>query len=448
MPVIDSDFPDLHARLRALADAPAWYIGYSGGLDSTVLLHLLHRWSLRNTAPPLRALHVNHGMQSSADTWAAHCADNCAALAVPLETHTVSVSGGEAGARAARYAVFETCLCEGGVLFLAHHLDDQVETFFLRLMRGAGVAGLAGMPECRALGGGVLARPLLDTPRSEIQRYAQRQRLSYVDDPSNANTAIDRNFLRAEVLPRLGSRWPGYRRAVARAGAHMACADSMLRDALGVPDSVISVTGEPGCPLEALTVQDCDVAAQRLRQWLKLQDCEAPGSASLREFVRQLAASSTDAAPRLDAGSYVLQRYRDAVYRLPPLHEAPPVGSKSLRLGQRLNIAGVGELALVPATSHGLALYAADTPHVAWRSGGERVRLAHRDTSVTLKALLQARQVPPWWRKSVPLLYLGEELLSVGDLALCASSRYRAGPATAGEPLWHLQWERFPGSCD
>ncbi|MCB1844263.1 MAG: tRNA(Ile)-lysidine synthetase, partial [Halioglobus sp.] len=125
MPAMDNEFPGLRAMLRGLSDAPAWYVGYSGGLDSTVLLHLLHDWSLHHAAPPLRAVHVNHGMQSSADTWAVHCADNCAALAVPLVTRTVSVTGGEAGARAARYAEFESCLGEGAILFLAHHLDDQ-----------------------------------------------------------------------------------------------------------------------------------------------------------------------------------------------------------------------------------------------------------------------------------------------------------------------------------
>mgnify|MGYP003634887486 CR=1 FL=1 len=436
----------LDTRLRALADAPAWYLAYSGGLDSTVLLHLLHAWCAGNGGPPLRALHVHHGMQAAADSWAAHCERNCVDLGVPLATHTVAVTGGEAGAREARYAVFEASLAAGEVLFLAHHLDDQVETFFLRLMRGAGVAGLAGMPAARALGAGTLLRPLLDTPRSDLHAYAMHHHLDYVEDPSNADTGLDRNFLRARVLPLLGSRWPGYRRAVARAGAHMAAADGMLRETLGVPESVYSVCGDPGCPIEGLTADHCEAFALRLRYWLQAHACKPPDRASLEEFLRQLSVAVPAASPRLDAGSYVLQRYRDAVYLLPPFVADPPQGQHPIAPGQTERIAGVGEVGLIPAAA-GVALGAGDEPYLAWREGGEHCRPVGHSGTIALKALLQERQVPPWWRARLPLVYLEGELLAVGDLVVCASSRYRSQPE-AGERLWRLHWERFRGPFD
>ncbi len=442
----DSVLERLDATLHAVADASAWYVGYSGGVDSTVLLHLLHSWCGRNTGPPLRALHVHHGLQPAADTWTAHCERNCADLGVPLSTHAVTVAGGEAGAREARYAVFEASLAAGDVLFLAHHLDDQVETFFLRLMRGAGVEGLAGMPMARSLGAGSLLRPLLDTPRADIRAYATRHQLHHVEDPSNADTGIDRNFLRARVLPLLASRWPGYRRSVARAGAHLSAADSMLRETLGVPATVYSVTGDPGCPIDGLRAGQLEAFALRLRYWLQALGCKAPDRASLVEFLRQLVSAAPAASPRLDAGSYVLQRYRNAVYLLPRFSVDPPSVCQRLVPGERQRVAGVGEVGLLPAAT-GMALQPEDTLHLAWRAGGERCRPAGHAATQTLKSLLQNRGVPPWWRDRVPLLYLGDELLAVGDLVVCASSRFRNHPGV-DERLWRLHWDRSSGPSD
>ncbi len=253
-------------------------------------------------------------MQSAADDWQRHCAHMCGSLQLSLTTCTVAVrpqASGEAAARAARYRAFEEQLPPGAVLFLGHHLDDQVETFFLRLLRGAGVEGLAAMPRRRTLGEGLLVRPLLDYGRSEIEHYAARHGLAYVEDPSNSNTAVDRNFLRAELLPLLASRWPGYRQTVARASGHMAAAASVLADQLGVPDTVHSAMGDPGLLVSRLLTGPGDVAATRLRAWLRARGRQAPDQAALAEFLRQLRVATSDASPMLACGAYTLQRYRD-----------------------------------------------------------------------------------------------------------------------------------------
>ncbi|MCB1676716.1 MAG: tRNA lysidine(34) synthetase TilS, partial [Halioglobus sp.] len=187
----------LGPELADLQRAPHWYVGYSGGLDSTVLLHLLQQWRTANPrSPALTAIHVNHCLQSGADAWQAHCEHLCRELGVPLVSRAEPVRAGaqgiEAAARAVRYRIFERQLQAGAVLFLAHHLDDQVETFFLRLLRGAGLQGLAAMPARRSLGGGLLARPLLQRPRSQLEDYAREHQLRWVEDPSNTDTALDR----------------------------------------------------------------------------------------------------------------------------------------------------------------------------------------------------------------------------------------------------------------
>jgi len=438
------NYTDLDRQLNALPAAPRWYVGFSGGVDSTVLLHLLQQWCAANPgSPPLGAIHINHGMQSAAAHWQRHCAVVCRSLQLPLITCTASVhakGSGEAAARTARYRAFQEQLPPGAVLFLGHHLDDQVETFFLRLLRGAGVEGLAAMPRRRSLGEALLLRPLLDYTRRELEHYAAHHGLAYVTDPSNSNTAMERNFLRVELLPLLASRWPGYRQTVTRASRHMAAAASVLADELGVPETVHSVLGDAGLVLAPLIAGSPEAAATRLRAWLRARGYQAPDDAALVEFLRQLREADVDANPRLACGTYTLQRYRDRVYLLPEFGAPPPTESLALVPCASRAVPGVGTVSLQRGYGAGLWLVPGEQLTLRWRQGGERCRLPGRSGSRSLKALLQEWHVPPWWRDRVPLLYVEDELLAVGDLAHCESSRWRTA-ATEGEHRWNLSWE-------
>lgn len=234
-------------NLTPWRNAPTWYIAFSGGLDSTVLLHLLADYARSHAAPPLRAVHVHHGLQAAADAWPAHCKAVCANLGIALEVIHVQVSPGaslEQAARDARYAAFQQTLGPGDILFTGQHCDDQAETLLLRLLRGAGLRGLAAMPWQRPLGQGSLVRPLLGCARQQLQAYAQARGLAWIDDPSNADTRFARNFLRREVMPQLQQRWPQVGQNFARAAEH-------LGEALGLLDELAQgdlVTAQQGAP--------------------------------------------------------------------------------------------------------------------------------------------------------------------------------------------------------
>lgn len=433
---------DLESQLSELHCATQWYVGFSGGLDSTVLLHLLHEWCAANPdAPTLSAIHINHGMQSAADEWQDHCEETCRALQLVLRTHSVKVHStgtGESAARDGRYRAFAEQLEPDAVLFLGHHLDDQVETFFLRLMRGAGVEGLVAMPRVRSLGEGQLVRPLLDFSRVELEHYAAHHGLAHVEDPSNQNTDMDRNFLRTQVLPLLASRWPAYRQSVARASGHMAAAALVLGE---VPETVHSAMGDAGLLLEPLTSGSGEVAATKLRAWLRSQGCQAPDHALLTEFLRQLRTAAVDSNPRLACSTYVLQRYLDGVYLVPDFVAPAPAQSLDLVPEVRCEVPGAGTVNLQRSDGDGLILAPGEQLTVCWRQGGERCRLPGREQSQSLKNLLQEWRIPPWWRDRVPLIYFEDKLVAVGDLARCESTRWRAA-AQKGEDLWTLSWER------
>jgi tRNA(Ile)-lysidine synthase len=407
----------------ARAAAPAWLAGFSGGLDSTALLLALADCRERASLPPLSAVHVHHGLHPAADAWADHCASLCARLGVPLTVRRVRVvqrgQGPEAAAREARYGVFSALLPADGVLFLAHHRDDQVETVFLRLLRGAGPEGLAGMPAQRALGGGTLLRPFLDLPRHTLRAYVESRGLSWVDDPGNDDPGPDRNYLRREILPRLERRWPGYRDTVARAAGHLALAARDPREPLVTRCNDF---GDPGVDLDELLAAG-EAAARCLRQWLRGHGCAPGPSRPLLEFLRQLREAAPGRAPRLEGAGWTLQRFRGAVYLLPRpqpyVHPAP----RTVAPGEALTVPGVGRIA-VAGPDQG------PRPQLQFRRGGERLRLPGAGHARDLKQLLQEAQVPPWWRERLPLLTAAGRVLAAGD----------RWPAADGD--WTLQWDR------
>jgi len=424
--------------------APRWWLGLSGGLDSTCLLHMLARLS---DIPPLTAVHVDHGLHPDSARWAAHCRELCTALDVEYLERGVAVGaagqGPEAAARTARYGAFEELVGAGEVLLLAHHADDQVETFFLRLMRGAGARGLAGIPRDRALGAGHLVRPLLEFPRSELEAYARERQLHWVEDGGNLDQSLDRNFLRNSVLPLLARRWPGYRESVGQSMAAMRDAELDQRRAFQplLDATTGEVFGEPTLDLYDLGNIDPHSLARLLRLWLRDLGIEPPGRARLREFVRQLRAGGGNAAPRLRVDDYCLQRFQHRIHLYACIDA--PEGVWKLTPDRALEVRGMGRVSMHRTQAEGLPLPARGYWEVRLRRGGERCRPRGRRHSRSLKKLMQEYGVPRWWRGRLPLLYAGDELVAVADLWECEGYAAREG-----EPAYKLRWQPNPMGGD
>ncbi len=201
------------AELEDLAERPSRYaVAFSGGLESSVLLHALASNRAAHGRKIL-AVHIDHGLQPESSSWADFCKEFATDLGVDIIVKRVSVdlaagAGPEAAARQARYDALRSILQPADWLLSAHHLDDQAETVIYNLMRGSGTSGLAGMASVRRLGNGWLIRPLLDVARGQLLQYAEAHSIDYISDPSNSDEALDRNYLRHQVLPRLEARWP------------------------------------------------------------------------------------------------------------------------------------------------------------------------------------------------------------------------------------------------
>ncbi len=403
--------------LQPWRTAPRWRVAFSGGLDSTVLLHLLMNLASQEQLPPLSAVHIHHGLQSVANDWPAHCRDVCAGLGVGLDVVHVEVLPGpslENNARQARYRAFDEILNPGELLLIAQHRDDQTETFLFRLLRGAGVRGLASMPQVRALGDGWLLRPLLGVGRDELERYAREQGLRWIDDPSNQCTDHARNYLRHQVVPVLQQRWPKVSSTVARAAAHLDEAQRLLADLAEIDlhearhnDLYDWLLPVPSLSLSSLKALNPSRQRNALRHWIgsftSLPDTDHwAGWEALRD-------AAPDASPiwRLAGGE--LHRGSDRIWWLSgPWLMAPREPVAWIRPEQSLQLPCNGGVHL-----NG---YGGETGlQVRYRHGGESLKLpgrGHRD----LKRLLNEVALPSFARSRLPLLYLDGELVAVANL--------------------------------
>jgi len=418
----------LRQALQPWRTAPAWRIAFSGGLDSSVLLHLLADWARREGLPPISAIHIHHGLQPAANAWPAHCASVCEQLDIPLDVARVQVTPGaslEQAARRARYQAFSERLSADDVLLSAQHRDDQAETLLFRVLRGAGVRGLAAMPASRPLGQGSLVRPLLDCSRAELQAYAQSHGLAWIEDPSNADERFSRNFLRRQVMPLLAERWPQASNSLARSASHLSEAQQLL-DELAEMD-LLGARGVSACPwlplpsLDLSAVTALSDARQRnlLRHWLaplsRMPDSDHwAGWCDLRD-------AGLDAAPIWRLADGELHRADGRLWWLSG-EWLQPLDAIDLPCGafpESVELPGNGHVHLLGELPQGRW-------HLRYRQGGESLQLPGRGRR-DLKRLLNELRVPAFVRPRLPLLFDGDELVAVANLS--QSSEIEAGGA-------------------
>ena len=300
---------------------PGWrerplLVAYSGGPDSTALLLALHELLGESGRERLRAAHVNHGLQDEAADWAAHCLSQARSLGIPLACCEVEVladgRGVEAAARRARYSALSELMQPGECLLTAHHQDDQWETLLLRMLRGSGIAGLAGIRERRRCGPGWLLRPLLDVSREELQTWLKRKGARFIEDPSNRDTGFDRSFLRNEVLPLLRERWPGAGATAGRLARLAEDAHELLR-ALAEHDGRGIARADH---IECAGLRELSPArrANLLRERLAALGVSAPSEARLNAALDMLLNAAADRRPEARWGSVRLTRRRGRIH--------------------------------------------------------------------------------------------------------------------------------------
>jgi tRNA(Ile)-lysidine synthase len=447
----------LYAALESSVPAgtTGFVVALSGGADSSALLAAMAATpTSASTLPtqaqgflglPLRAVHIDHGLQAAAAQFREACKSLCEQLDVPLRIIRVDVQidaglSMEAAARDARYAALEAQMQPGETLLTAHHREDQAETLLLQALRGAGVRGMSAMPVCRSFGAGWHARPLLDVGQSELREFGRHLESFSSSDPMNEDWRFDRSYLRKAIWPLIEKRWLGAGIALARTAHHMAEAQEMLD--MAAARDVAKLRDGDALSVPGLRVLPPPRRMNAVRFWLSEACVEAPSTARLSEALRQMFAALEDHQPAIVWGNNALRRYRQRLFLTeadtPALQGAKPwkaeLGS-SLALG-----ANLGTLTW-RAQPGGLAAHSLPAVlTVRRRSGGETLKPARSAKTQTVQHLCQAQGVLPWMRDALPMVFAGDELIAVGDLWLdarrCAPER---GPGLG------IAWNHAPG---
>lgn len=457
-------------------------VGFSGGLDSAALLFLLSKYCEQHPGFSLEAIHVNHQLSPNAGSWQAHCESVCEQYAIPITVKQVSITakgqGIEAAAREARYQVFQDACGRDGVLLLAHHLDDQVETLFIRLMRGSGPLGLSAMKAVSSHGASFetsfdamsILRPLLKVPREALENFVDEVNVSFVIDESNVDIEYDRNYLRHEILPLLTQRWPAMKPSVSRS-ARLCDEAVTLMDEIAQQDALSVLADDGGLNVEGIEGLSGIRGRNLLRYCLRSAKIPLPSEVVLQRILDEVIPARQDAKPlvqwkggqvcRCDGKLYLLLPFPSAVddqdevevsvdQALSDLVSAltkESVTAYSLPWGGQMFACKSQEALLSLRSREGLSLQrllplklqGQKWSELAVGRGNPKTKATPpRRPSKTLKKWWQEYRVPLWYRQCQPLLYCQGELVMVPGLLACEHDQI--GTETEAEKHWIGWW--------
>ncbi|UYZ84636.1 tRNA lysidine(34) synthetase TilS [Entomomonas sp. E2T0] len=395
----------LWQQLTPYQQAKRWFVGFSGGMDSTVLLHLLVKLKQQYNLPEISAIYIHHGLQAVADSWPDHCQKTCDELAIPLIIIKVKVTKQasiEQAAREARYHAFSQIVQKDDILFTAQHQNDQAETLLFRLFRGTGVRGLTGIPKSRPLTTGTVVRPLLDIPYQTLKNYADVNHLQWIEDPSNTDTSFSRNYLRHQVIPVLQSYWPQAVNNITQTAKHLQEAQQLLNE-LAIQDLIVAQTTPlypwlsiPNLRLEPLANLIWARQKNALAHWLAKYTL-LPSTVHWQGW-QDLLNAKESAKPIWQLQNAELHRTNERIWLLMDNWLNKPATTKQ-------PISSEQEISL---SNNGIVTIKGDLPNkplfVSYRQGGEVLQLhnrGHRD----LKKLFNEQAIPSFLRQRIPLLF-------------------------------------------
>lgn len=404
---------NLLASLKRLPIPSRYWLGFSGGADSTALLLALYE-NAEQLPAPLHVVHFDHGLQQESGAWAAHCQEFCRERNIPFQLETLSIprtsrNSLEEEARNKRYQATARILGEREMYLTAHHAEDQAETLFLNLMRGSGIEGLAGIPVLRNLGEGWVARPLLDIHRRELVGFLRERGVEWLEDPSNTDSAFDRNYLRGELFPQLEKRWPGLAKRLSRTARNARTSANAMAAVIEQHSGEL-LKDRMRMPVQGLLALNAEMQSLVLRQWLRRHEIPVLPESRLGEFLQQLSVSQADSQPEVQWEDWMIKRYRGDLY----LHRREPFSAceqKAWREGMKVGLGpDSGSYRL-----HGKKTEIPPGWRVGAREAGDRIRTYESGPSRKLKQFFQTASIPPWLRLGIPVLYWDDEAVALGD---------------------------------
>jgi tRNA(Ile)-lysidine synthase len=404
-------------------------VAFSGGLDSTVLLHATIKAHGKKN---VHAFHVHHGIQQEADQWQAHCKAVSKKFGCHFDTRNVKLnklSNIESQARNLRYEAL-TQMCQAHKiqdLLLAHHLDDQAETVLIQLMRGAGLPGLSAMPQVKSKELIHLWRPFLNMRRKDLEIYAKEHQLTWIEDPSNQDESYRRNAIRKTILPTLEKFQEGAIENLSRSAKHLGEAQELLNQLADIDLGLIEAKeGLSKTNLIRLYKTSQARATNALRRWLSKNGLAYPSEERLTAWWSELQQTRPDSQLQWDHDQQVIRLWRGHLTITQDSSSTEVIGEWVFKkIPANSKKPGIAKDRFEKAKQKGLI-------NTMAREGGEKFKVDAKRPRRSLKNLYQEADIPPWQR-DVPLLYIGEELVAVAGIGISADWLTTEGPRISPE---------------
>ncbi len=416
------------------------WVAFSGGIDSSVLLHALIKIKSRLTNR-IGAIHVNHKLNKDSDEWQTHCKNICRDNDIEFKAYEVAEKPEknesiEAWARSIRYQAFSEVCCDDDLVLTAQHQDDQAETILLQLLRGAGPKGLSAMPKLMHKHNYYLGRPFLAFEKYELEAYAKNNNIQWVNDTSNVDTRFDRNYLRNSIFPSIKKRWPAAVKTLNRSSVH-------------IGELVDQLNQKTQIDLNSIISSDCDVinidglkkfsySEQKhlIRTWIDNNNYILPSEAILEQILKNVINCEEDKMPLVRWQNVDVRRYKNKLYIMESLGEINNfetdwniMNSIELDYGSLTASLEIGKGIKTQLINN-------NNVQIKFRKGGETIRPFKRNNKHELKKLLQEAEVLPWVRDKIPLIYINNELVLVSGFWV--SNEYACLPEEKG---WDISWD-------
>ena len=414
-------------------------IAFSGGMDSTVLLHVMK--NIIDEKSQIRAIHINHNIVDNSKVWTKTCKSICKNFGIDIEIISLEVThngyGLEAAARDERYEKLKEKLYENEYLLTAHHEEDQMETVFLRMARGTGLDGLQGINEKYSFGEGIIFRPMLEVSKTSVMDYAKEHQLKWVEDSSNQDTHFDRNFLRKKIIPQFRERWPSIASSVSRLSQLSAQNIKILNQI--AEEDIGPIANMNELPLAKLLDKSFERANNMVRYIILANGMRIPSMKTLQDGLKEMLDPETDKSV-IAWKDYCIRKYKNHLYFLSNSDLEPNKVDVRIpwEIGKTVNLGeNIGTIEATFIHGDGLSIEKCKNKlTISYRQGGELIKPIGHRINKSLKNLFQENQILPWMRDKIPLIYYQDELVSVADLWF--NQNYVASQNEAGFVVnWH-----------
>jgi tRNA(Ile)-lysidine synthase len=405
------------SKISGFKDITKFHVGFSGGSDSHVLLAIAAELKHAGYIKELQAIHINHSISDNSNRWEEHCKNIAYNLNIPCKTITIKLkdfANLEHNARVARYTEFSKLINTGEALLLAHHLDDQLETILMRLFKGAGSTGICGIKDVTTINNMQVIRPLLEVPKENISSFISKHNLIHINDPSNTDCNLERNYIRHEIIPTIKNKWPKAAQNITRSVSHITSQEEYISNYCEIHLQKIS----HGNKLAIIALSEYTFAEQKmlLRAWIMKHNTYAPSSQILNKIFKELIKAKIDRNPIININKIQLRRFKNHIYLLPRSYKKNIETQDIIWASNKKTI----YIQSINKTlqRNGILMPYHDDFTIKFRIGGEIIARYQDKPSKTLKKLMYECEIPPWDRNNIPLIYYKDELICVVGLFL------------------------------